>query len=235
MPSRRAVIVSSCEPWASARSKLAALRPLAQRLQARPHLPRLAGARAAAVVADHGRRHPVRLDQLQRLRVVARGDLHLVALLLQQLTSGRNTSGCALAVMSIQTFIATASLERRVAADALDVVLVPEREARAAPRAGARGPGAPGDVLVEQPRHRRRLQVALPAERLGRQRLAGERLAARRAARPRPGSRSRACARARPRAAAAARPPCAAAASSRGRAPCAAPAARTRSSRRPCP
>src|ERR1700704_3057070 len=36
-------------------------------------------------MADHGRRHPVRLDQLQRLRVLARGDLDLVPLRLQEL------------------------------------------------------------------------------------------------------------------------------------------------------
>jgi len=37
------------------------------------------------VVADHRRRHPVRLDQLQRLRVIARSDLDLVPLRLQEL------------------------------------------------------------------------------------------------------------------------------------------------------
>src|SRR5581483_1997615 len=58
--------------------------PRAQRLQARAELARLAERRPAAVVADHGRRHAVRLDQLQRLRVVARGDLHFVAVLLEQ-------------------------------------------------------------------------------------------------------------------------------------------------------
>jgi hypothetical protein len=37
-----------------------------------------AQARAAAVPADHGRLQAVELEQLQRLRVVARRDLHLV-------------------------------------------------------------------------------------------------------------------------------------------------------------
>ena len=83
MPRRRAVIVSSCEPCASAMSKS---RPFAQRLQrAEPvrHLPRLLEARAAAVPADHLGGQAVQLEQLQRLRVVARRDLHLVAALLE--------------------------------------------------------------------------------------------------------------------------------------------------------
>ena len=85
MPSRRAVIVSSCEPWASARSKSrgrAHLRSACSRACSCRALP---GPRPAAVVADHRCLHAVRLDQLDRLRVVARGDLDLVALLAQQL------------------------------------------------------------------------------------------------------------------------------------------------------
>src|SRR5436305_6832574 len=40
---------------------------------------------AAAVMADHRRRHSVRLDQLQRLGVVTGGDLDLVTLRAQPL------------------------------------------------------------------------------------------------------------------------------------------------------
>ena len=60
-------------------------RPFAQRSQRTEpvrHLPRLLEPRAAAVLADHLRLEAVQLEQLQRLRVVARGDLHLVAALL---------------------------------------------------------------------------------------------------------------------------------------------------------
>ena len=82
MPSRRAVIVSSCEPCASAMSKP---RPFAKRRNA----PR----RCVICRAFCTRERPpclpitsasqaVQLEQLQRLRVVARGDLHLVAALL---------------------------------------------------------------------------------------------------------------------------------------------------------
>jgi len=42
-------------------------------------------AERAAVVADHGRRHPVRFDQLKRLRVIACGDLDLVPIGAEQL------------------------------------------------------------------------------------------------------------------------------------------------------
>src|SRR5579864_4150062 len=49
------------------------------------HLPRLLDARAPAVPPDHLRLEPVQLQQLQRLRVVARRDLHLVAARLHDL------------------------------------------------------------------------------------------------------------------------------------------------------
>ncbi len=58
--------------------------PRAERREPRPQLPSLAERGAAAVMADHRRRHPVRLDQLEGLRVVARGDLDLVTLPLEQ-------------------------------------------------------------------------------------------------------------------------------------------------------
>ena len=235
MPSRRAVIVSSCEPCASARSKSRPLAPSARSaLQPRQHLARLAASRAAAVVADHGRRHAVRLDQLQRLRVVARVISTSWPCASQQLDERPEDERVrARRHVDPDLHAATASSEAS-RANALDVALVPEREREQAPEL-AREVLAAGDVIVEHARDGRRLQEALAAEHVGRERLARERLAARRAARPPPGSRSRASGRARPRPAAAARPPCAAAASSRGRAPCAAPAARTRSSRRPCP
>ena len=234
MPSRRAVIVSSCEPCASARSKS---RPFAQRRSARSrdaHLPRLAE-RAS------GRRDgrspspsmPVQLDQLQRLRVVARRDLHLVALLLAAArSSGRKTSRCALAVMSTQT------LTRR-------------RARASAPRGGCRSTcrsyqsvnasrpqswreqsSRPATCSSSSARRRPRAEEALAAERRGRERLAGERLEL--AAQP---------GRGRDREAALA--PCTTSCGSSGstalrssrffagRAPCAAPAARTRSSSRP--
>ena len=81
MPSRRAVSVSSCEPCASATSKSRRFAHFLQRAEAVRHLPRLLHARAAAVPADHLRLEPVQLEQLERLRVVARGDLDLVAAL----------------------------------------------------------------------------------------------------------------------------------------------------------
>jgi hypothetical protein len=58
--------------------------PAAERAQPCAHLPRLAEAGAASVVSDHRRPHPVLLDQLQRLRVVARRDLDLVTARLEQ-------------------------------------------------------------------------------------------------------------------------------------------------------
>ena len=84
MPSRRAVIVSSCEPCASARSKP---RPFAYRFKRpQPAGERggLAEARAAAVAPDHLGLDPVPLEQLERLRVVARRHLDLVATLPQE-------------------------------------------------------------------------------------------------------------------------------------------------------
>ena len=236
MPSRRAVIVSSCEPCASARSKP---RPRAHARSAcsRERICRaLPSRRPAAVVADHRRRHAVRLDQLQRLRVVARRDLDLVALRLEQLrrAAGRRAGARSPSCRprpSCDDALSSGASRRH----ALDVVLVPEREREQPPQLAR-------EVLARPRRGRRaarvdrlRLEEPLPRERLRARASRARTARARRAARPRPGSRSRACGRARPRAAAAARPPAAAAASSRGRAPCAAPAARTRSSRRRCP
>ena len=65
--------------------EVASARPASQRAQPRGHLPRLAEPRAAAVMPDRRRGHAVALDQLQGLRVVARGDLDLVAARLEQL------------------------------------------------------------------------------------------------------------------------------------------------------
>jgi hypothetical protein len=81
-PSRHRQLV---RPVREREIEVAALRPGAQRLQPPAHLACLAEGRPSAVMADHGRLHPVRLDQLQRLRVVARGDLDLVTLRLEQL------------------------------------------------------------------------------------------------------------------------------------------------------
>ena len=223
MPSRRAVIVSSCEPCASARSKS---RPFAQRRSAcsRDSIWR------ALPVDDRPpwwpitrRGHAVRLDQLHRLRVVARRDLDLVTL---RLAAARRAAGTPAGAPTPSCRSRPSCRQRRSELrasrrDALDVALVPEREREQPPHL-AREVLASGDVVVEHARDGLGLQEALPADHLGRERLARERLAGRRAATPPPGSRSRACGRARPRPAAAARPPSAAAASSRGRAPCAA-------------
>ena len=60
----------------------------------------LPGSRTAAVVAEDGvGLEAVELEELKRLRVVARRDLHVVAALPQDAISGRNTSTCALAVI----------------------------------------------------------------------------------------------------------------------------------------
>src|SRR5579871_6752858 len=61
------------------------MRPAPERAQAPPHLRGLAEAGATAVLADHRRRHPVLLDQLYGLCVVARRDLDLVASCTQSL------------------------------------------------------------------------------------------------------------------------------------------------------
>src|SRR5205809_1144319 len=115
--------------------------------------------------------------------------------------SGRKTSTCALAVMSIHTFMPApapaeptppllAGLRRAYARSReqrlhppraqerrllLDVALVPEREREQAPELAAPVLRA-GDVLVEQPGHRRRLEEALRAQGVRRQRRARERL-----------------------------------------------------------
>ena len=235
MPRRRAVIVSSCEPCASARSKS---RPLAQRLQSlqpRQQLARLAGRRAAAVMADHGRGHAVRLDQLNRLRVVARRDLDLVTLCFQQPDERPEDQRMRRrGQIDPDLHPATTALQLRVAANTFDVALVPERECEQAPHL-AREVFASGDVIVEHARDGVRLQEALAADHVRARASRARTAAGRRGATRPPGSRSRASGRARPRPAAAARPPCAAAASSRGRAPCVARAVRTRSSRPRCP
>ena len=64
--------------------EVASLRPVAKRPQARCHRARLAEPRAAAVLPDHLRLDPVQLQQLQRLGVVARGELDLRSSLAQQ-------------------------------------------------------------------------------------------------------------------------------------------------------
>src|SRR5712691_1168878 len=115
--------------------------------------------------------------------------------------SGRNTSTCALAVMSIQTLMPApapakptppllAGLRRAYARSndqrfhscrperrrlLLDVALVPQREGEQAPELPAPVLHA-CDVLVEQTRHRLRLEEPLRAQRRGRERRAGERL-----------------------------------------------------------
>src|SRR5439155_3634366 len=60
-------------------------RPASQRAEPDRHLPRLLEARAAAAAADHLRPEPVQLEQLERLRVLAGGDLDVVAALAHEL------------------------------------------------------------------------------------------------------------------------------------------------------
>ncbi len=73
----------SLEPWPIARSKCrrAANRTSCQERSTRPA--GLVGQRGAAVVADRVVADPEPLAELERLREVARGDLDLVALLLE--------------------------------------------------------------------------------------------------------------------------------------------------------
>ena len=84
MPSERAVSVRSCEPCASARSKR---RGFAQRRSAGTReisARALPSAEAPPWPADRRRLDPVQLEQLHRLRVLARGHLDLVPALAQQ-------------------------------------------------------------------------------------------------------------------------------------------------------
>ena len=114
----------------------------------------------------------------------------------------------------------------------LDVPLVPEREREQAPELAA-PVLAPGDVLVEQARHRLGRKKPCRSSVAGGERLARERLEL--AAQPRRrGDREAALAAVHDLARhQRLRRPCAAAPSSTARAPCAASAARTRSSSRP--
>ena len=231
MPRRRAVIVSSCEPCASATSKP---RPFAQprsAREARRQRARLAERASARRGGRSPRLEAVQLEQLQRLRVVARRDLDLVAALAQESGSAAGTRARGpLAVMSIQTFTpASGSVHGGAAGGALDVALVPEREREQPPELPAQVLAA-GDVLVEQPRDRRRVEEALAPQRAGESvsRANGSSSPRSQAAagiekpRLRPWTML-----ARQRAA---RRPCAAAPSCAARAPCAASAARARSS-----
>src|SRR5262249_46521191 len=61
----------------------------------------------------------------------------------------------------------------RVTVNALDVTLVPERERKQPPEL-AREVLATCGVVVEETSHHGRLEVALPSERLGRERLTGK-------------------------------------------------------------
>ena len=179
MPSRRAVSVSSCEPCASATSKSPPARPAPQRGQARRASPRaLPSARAPAVAADQLGLDPVQLEQLQRLRVVARGDLDLVAALAQERDQRPEDE----------------HVRRRGHVDP-DLHAATPRARRGSATAGGRSTWrscqsvnasrpqswrreilAPGDVVVEQRAHGLGPEEALAAERLRRERLARERL-----------------------------------------------------------
>src|SRR5438552_12391554 len=65
--------------------EVARARPYAQCAQSRRERTRLADSRTPAVAPDDGRLEPVQLEQLQRLRIFARGYFDLVAPLTQQL------------------------------------------------------------------------------------------------------------------------------------------------------
>ena len=77
--SRRAAIARSLDPCASARSNPRPCAEPAHRPGARQQLTELAQARRAAVAAERRVLHAVQLEQVERLRVVARGHLDLVA------------------------------------------------------------------------------------------------------------------------------------------------------------
>ena len=118
------------------------------------------------MAADHLGLEPVQLEQLQRLRVVARRDLDLVAALLAGSRSAAGTRARApLAVMSIQTFMRRAALSMpsgtRSAGGALLDVRSCQSVNASRPQSCRLQSCAPGDVLVEQARHRLRLEEAL--------------------------------------------------------------------------
>ena len=85
--------------------------PTAERQRALERGPRALAARSLpAVMADRRVLDPEPLAQLERLREVARGDLHLVALLARSVAiTGLITSTCGEFVRSIQTLTLTAA------------------------------------------------------------------------------------------------------------------------------
>ena len=87
---------------------------------------------------------------------------------------GLKTRTCAGAEMSIQT-LKRAPAPPRLAWSILNVPLVPEREGEQAPQLPAQGPPCRRRVL-ENALDRAGVEEPLPAERLGRQGVAGERL-----------------------------------------------------------
>ena len=146
MPSRRAVIVSSCDPCASATSKS---RPFAHA--------RSAWSREVSWRAFPTRErppwwpitvavHPVLLDQLEGLCVLARRDLDLVAARLEQLDERPEDERVRTRRhVDPDPHRGDHLLERRVARDPLDVPLEPEREREQAPQ-------LPGQVLAARRR-----------------------------------------------------------------------------------
>src|SRR3954470_583057 len=179
MPSLCAVIVSSCEPCASARSKSRG-RAHARSAFSRPRICR------AFPAADLPPWWPMTVAVIPCDSISCSVWAYSRAVIstswpcaCRRCTSGRNTSGCALAVKSTQTLIRRRSgddaRQRDVARDALDVVLVPERERQQSPQL-AREILAAGDVIVEHARDRFGAEEALTPERVARQGLARERL-----------------------------------------------------------
>src|SRR5439155_6251640 len=145
MPSRRAVIVSSCEPCASATSNLRS------RAQLRNARSRDCICRALPS-AERPPWCPITVAVIPWLSISCKVCAYSRAVIStsspcarSRSTSGRKTSGCALAVMSIQTRttpnvpveggpLRDDVLEGGVARDALDVPLVPERQREQPPQ-----------------------------------------------------------------------------------------------------
>src|SRR4051794_21902905 len=200
MPRRRAVIVSSCDPCARATSKS---RPFAHFFNA--------PSRCVICLAFCTRERPPWRPMTSAVRPWSSSSCSVCAYSRAVIStssprprmisiSGRKTSTCALAVMSIHTLIPpqrrqsrrlrslpAPSSPRRSCREhfhtsrpnarrlLLDVALVPEREREKAPQLPAPVLRA-GDVLVDVPVDDARLEEALRAQRLRREGRARERL-----------------------------------------------------------
>ena len=142
---------------------------------------------------------PCSSSSCERLRVVARGDLDLVAALPQDRDQRPEDEHVrARRHVDPDPHASDRLAPRRHVATgrALDVALVPEREREQAPELAAPVLAA-GDVLVEEARDRRSgRKKPWRAASSARERRRARTARARRAARRRPGSRSRACGRA---------------------------------------